>query len=1233
MGLRREAFPCRGGRVRVLKSFGSREVRVSSDLLQVHTNADKESRADLMNDEAQQQPGESEARAGEASASPIVTLAIGASGNDTDRLASVLTELPQNISISVVLALRDREALDEERLRSVLGEQAGRLTVPGDGDRLCADRIYLPPRDTIMTLEQGCFRLRGTEQEPGSRGIIDSFFVSLAQDQDGHTIGLVLGQTDGDGVLGITAIKEAGGLTLAADSSLSERVELGASSTPAALADYVLSTADLSERIGLYVRHYHRLSEAAANDVRNATEVEKLTQVATVLRNNTGHDFHGYKRATFMRRVQRRMQVVQSDNLGAYLEVLRARPDEAQQLFNDLLIGVTQFFRDKREFEFLQAQIIPKLFADKGRSDQLRVWVLGCSTGEEAYSLAILLREFAAGMDVAPQIQIFASDIDARALAVARQGRYPEAIVHDMTPERLARWFVKEGNTYCVSKELREMCVFSQHSIVKDPPFSRLDLISCRNLLIYLDAELQNRVIPVFHFALRPGGYLFLGSSENVSRHAKLFAPVERSYRIFHKVDAGVRLLSDFPLSPSSPHGLHVSSLPRPRVTSQGLVRLGERVAERYAPAYAIIDEHYEVLHFSARAGRYVHPGGGTPNLNLLNLVHRDLRLDLRSALNRASAEGRSVQVDGLQISDDDDFTYVNLIVEPATDGDEVPRGFVVLFQDAPAPADAGRSHGNVAAHDEHVQSLDTELRVTRERLQAMIEELESTNEELKSSNEEYQSLNEELQSANEELETSKEELQSVNEEVTTVNGELAHRVQELAHANSDLKNLLESTQIATIFLDNELRVTNFTPAVADIFPLVEADIHRPIGHIKSHVVYEELQDDVRRVIRTLSTIDREVENPVTKARYIVRVLPYRSVDNFIGGAVVTFMDVTPLTRAERALRESERRLRTLIEGIPQLVWRSLEAGRWTWCSPQWSAFTGQTEVDSRDLGWLNAIHPDDRQVTLKAWQEAPLNGFIDIDHRIFNVSEKTYRWFHTRSSPVRDEQRQILEWLGTSTDVDDLRRLQERQRVMVAELQHRTRNLITVVQSIAAQALKESDSLETFKLLFNDRLSALARIQVLLSQSEDEPITIGAVLRMELDMLGTMQNRVKLDGPEISLRKSAVQTLALALHELVTNSRKYGALSTDPGQLAVTWHVEEEEEGMAHLMLTWYEDGLPPPDHHKDPSVLSTGYGRKLIEQALPYTLNAKTTYRISEDSLCCTIRLPLKGGAGEPA
>ncbi len=754
--------------------------------------------------------------------------------------------------------------------------------------------------------------------------------------------------------------------------------------------------------------------------------------------------------------------------------------------------------------------------------------------------------------------------------------------------------------------------------------------MSCRNLLIYLGAELQSRVIPLFHFALNPGRFLFLGTSENVSRHAKLFTPVDRAFRVFRKVETEKRVLPELPLSPLVTRAPSIGPLARPADLDNRLARRAERVAERYAPAYAVVDERFDVLHFSGNAGRFIHPAAGAATLNLPNLVHASLRPDLRDALNKAALDDRVVHVDGLVMSEGGRRTPVDLVVEHAGDEANAQRGFVVVFKDGVAlPDDDATPHDSNAARDEHVRSLKTELGVTSERLQAMIEELESTNEELKSSNEEYQSLNEELQSANEELETSKEELQSVNEEVTTVNGELAHRVQELGQANNDLKNLLESTQIATIFLDNDLRVTNFTPAIADIFHLVETDIQRPIEHIKFRVAYGELQDDVRRVIRTLVAIDREIENTETGARYIVRVLPYRSTDNYIGGAVVTFTDVTSLTRAQQALQESEGRLRTLIEGIPQLVWRAEPGGHWTWSSPQWSAYTGLTEAESRDLGWVKAVHPDDRESAMQAWQAA-FDGALNTEFRLIGAADQRYRWFHVRSAPVRGERGQIVEWLGTSTEVDDLRRLQEEQKVMVAELQHRTRNLITVVRSIANQILRSSDSLGAFRSHFNDSLDALSRVQGLLSKSGQQPFTFGALLRMELDALGagTARSRVFMDGPDVPLRKSTMQTLALAVHELATNACKYGALATEEGRLRVTWQLRHQD-GEARLRIEWAEDGFNRPT---PPGGLSGGYGRKLIEEALPYTLDAKTSYELTDAALRCTIELPAGGSVARP-
>jgi two-component system CheB/CheR fusion protein len=619
------------------------------------------------------------------------------------------------------------------------------------------------------------------------------------------------------------------------------------------------------------------------------------------------------------------MQVTRSPDIESYAAGLKKDRDEVHHLFQDLLIGVTQFFRDPREFDALQGEI-PRLFEGKGPSDQFRVWVLGCATGEEAYSIAMLLAEYLQTIDNGPTVQIFATDLDARALSVARAGRYSTEIANHVTPERLARWFVKEGDTYRVGKELREMCIFSPHNLIKDAPFSRIDLLSCRNLLIYLNAELQNRVIPIFHFSLRPGGVLFLGAAENVTRHQKLFAPVDRRNRIFRRLETPTKILPEFPLVARN----RIHEQPRERtpvpLRPAGLAisvgRRAEHIAERYAPAYVIVDTQYEVLHFSGRTGRFLEPASGAANLNLLNLVHRDLRLDLRAALHQATETRSRVEHLRIPVKDGGPTSLVNLIVEPLVESSDL-TALIVLFQDAGSVAENASGDRDVGASNDHVERLEAELGLTKERLQATIEELESTNEELKSSNEEYQSINEELQSSNEELETSKEELQSVNEELQTVNAELDHRVRDLARANSDLRNLLESTQIATVFLDNDLRVRSFTPAATDIFHLLDTDVGRPIDHLGARVSYPDLSDDVRKVLTKLGTVEREVTSREGN-HYIARVHPYRSVDNFIAGAVLTFLDVTSTVRAESALRQSEARLRVLLAELQHRVRNTL---------------------------------------------------------------------------------------------------------------------------------------------------------------------------------------------------------------------------------------------------------------------------------------------------------------------
>lgn len=1027
--------------------------------------------------------------------SPLI-IGVGAAPTALDSVERFFSRLTVSADQAVVLAFQHHEALDEPRLRQIVrNSHGGKISDVGNGQTIEGGTIYLCPPAMITTIQDGRFGVRPAEQAPGERATIDSFLVSLAEERAEQSIGVILSGIGGDGTLGTATLKDHGGLAIAEKGASDDADHLKDADTPAAIADYVLTAEDIAEHIQVYARHLRRLEEKQGFDEVLAAAATSLSRIADILRSKTGNDFHGYKQNTFLRRVQRRMQVVQIGDISAYVDFLRNDQDEAQHLFNDLLIGVTEFFRDKREFEVLENQIVLKLFEGKDASQQVRVWVLGCATGEEAYSIAILLREYMAKMDSPPQVQIFATDIDGRALAAARVGRYRTKIEAEMTGERLARWFVREGDTYCVVKELREMCIFSQHNVIKDAPFSKLDLVSCRNLLIYLNAELQNRVIPLFHFALLPDRFLFLGNSENVTRHPKLFVPVDRRARIFKKLETGTRLPPEFPITTAAGRANLEIAPARSFRPDIGLERRAQRIAERYAPAYVIADSNFQVLHFSGRTGRYIEPTAGAATLDLLQLVHRDLRLDLRAVLSRAAETNEPAHAEQVQLGANGQHIPVDITVEPIQESGSGDRNFVVLFKDGPVRAiDAGAGKPNALVQTEHVERIEGELRATRERLQATIEELESTNEELKSSNEEYQSLNEELQSANEELETSREELQSVNEELTTVNGELAHRVQELTRATSDLRNFLESTQIATVFLDNELRVMNFTPAITQILHLVETDISRPIAHIKARVPIEDLYDDVRSVLRTLASAERELRAPDSGTRYIVRILPYRSIENFIAGVVITFVDITAMTRAE------------------------------------------------------------------------------------------------------------------------------ERQRLLLAELQHRVRNTLGVVRSIARRTADTSSTVEEFASHLDGRLNAFARTQALVTRDPEGGVDLEYLAVEEMLAYNAREGeQVRVSGPPVRFQSKAAETFALAIHELATNALKYGALSRPTGRIEISWRLEQGTDP-AELVFEWRERGGPPvaPPPHK-------GFGTELLERTLAFEFKGQTRLAFSPKGLECTITIPL--------
>jgi two-component system CheB/CheR fusion protein len=642
---------------------------------------------------------------------------------------------------------------------------------------------------------------------------------------------------------------------------------------------------------------------------------DQLRDVLVNLRARTGHDFTNYKLATVQRRVARRMSIIGVTDVADYAQILREQSPEAAALMQELLISVTSFFRDPEAFSRLEHAAIPRIFDGKRRLDQVRAWVAGCATGEEAYSIAMLLAEAASERAEAPTVQLFATDLDRRAIAVAREGLYSDADVADVSEERVHRFFQKEPAGYRIRRELRETVLFAEHNLIKDPPFSHLDLVASRNLLIYLNRTIQGRVIETFHFALRRGGYLFLGASESPEGWGDLFTVVDKDARLYESRTDG-RPPAMPPMDPVSPFQERLSPPPGPSPVrpSERLLPadLHQRLLEQYAAPSLLISEEHDIVHLSERAGEYLQVTGGEPSRNLIKLARPELRGDLRAALYRAGRERASVEVRGVSVSGPGPARRIDITVRPVLrDGDPARGYFLVIFADGTAPPE-GAAPLQLAPSQPVAEHLEDELVRLRSLLRTTIEQYETQVEEAKAANEELQAMNEELRSAAEELETSKEELQSVNEELTTVNQELKVNIDELALANNDFQNLINSTNLGTIFLDRSLRVKMSTPGAQDIFNLLPSDSGRPLTDLTSSLIYQGLHDDIREVVNRLQTIEREVETGKGQW-FLMRIFPYRTVDDRIDGVVLTFLDITERRAAATKMRGSEERFRLLV--------------------------------------------------------------------------------------------------------------------------------------------------------------------------------------------------------------------------------------------------------------------------------------------------------------------------------
>ena len=944
---------------------------------------------------------------------------IGASAGGLKAFEAFFSGIPADLALNMAFVLVQHLAPDHESLLTELIRRITRLQVfeVEDGVVVQPSCIYIIPPDRDMAFLNGTLHLLEPVAPRGHRFPIDFLFKSLAQDQHDRAIGIVLSGTGSDGTEGIRAIKSEGGMVMAQKAATAEFCGMPRSALATGLVDYEIEPNEMPAQLIAYISHaFGKVFRAVPSSLPQ--DENALRKLFILLRAQTGHDFSQYKSNTICRRIDRRMAVHQLSSVESYVKYLQQTPAEIDALFHDLLIGVTSFFRDPSAFIECETQIIPKLFNNKSAGDTIRVWSTGCSTGEEAYSLAILLQEHMEKLKQSYKLQVFATDIDSYAIATARAGVYPASIANDMPPERLNRFFTldADGNTYRVHKIIRDMMIFSEQNVIKDPPFSKLDLISCRNLLIYLGADLQKKIIALFHYALNPDGLLFLGTSETVGEFGDLFAVLDRKCKLYQRKEdfqgaqraALGRFLPHMPLMATQDAALTLAKK-APAAAKISMRELTEQaLLQHCATVGLLVNSQGDILYLHGRSGLFLEPAPGEAGINnVLKMARHGLRSELTTSLYTAVKSKTYTRARQVWVKTNGHYTHGNLSIYPVTTPtakpvsgraaalesalylvtlDEVPAGDVANDTSNPAAltatvesvpragaprlsanAEARKQHSHHKDAAAHIAELNDELQAKEEYLRSTNEELETSNEELKSSNEEMQSVNEELQSSNEELETSKEEMQSINEELSTVNSELQTKVNDLSRANNDMNNLLAGTGIGTIFVDHYLRILRFTPAATLIINLITSDVGRPVAHIVSNLLkYDSLAADVQTVLKTLMPKEVTVQT-VEEKFYTMRILPYRTLENVIEGAVLTFVEITEMVRAREALHEANALLRLAVvvrDAFDAITVQDL-TGRITAWNPGATRMYGWTEDEALRMNARDRIPPELREQAL----------------------------------------------------------------------------------------------------------------------------------------------------------------------------------------------------------------------------------------------------------------------------
>ncbi|WP_228242891.1 CheR family methyltransferase [Porphyrobacter sp. GA68] len=1120
---------------------------------------------------------------------PVIGIGASAGGLEALRDMFAAADRPTGMAYVVVQHL---DPTHESMLAELIGRGTSLevLQVSG-GERLAPDTVFIIPPGHGLALHQGILRLTEFSQPRGLRRPIDDFFVSLAQDQQNNAACVILSGTGSDGTTGLRAIKEHGGVCIAQAPEAAKYDGMPLSAIGTGLVDFVEPANGIIGRLENFFarRRSMPLADTAAQ------VADHIDQLCEAIKTTIGHDFVGYKRSTFVRRVERRMHVLGITSATEYIRQVQNDRTECDALFRDLLINVTRFFRDTEHFEQLRAKVVEPLVQGWSGEEELRVWVAGCSSGEEAFSIAMLFADAARRAQRSVPTQIFATDIDEQMLQIAREGTYPASSLADIPPAMREAYTIPQTDRFTVVPLIRDMVRFSNHSLIKDPPFSRVDLVSCRNLLIYFEERLQTQVMPLLHYALKPGGHLFLGPAETIGRFDNMFRPL----------DARLRLFERRPGSPAYPLPLPgpVRGATAPERTSSLLQSSAgrapddlavRRLVERYAPASVLVDHDGLILAAYGPLSRYFDfpttRAGGT---NAISLARPGLREVIGPLLRQGRDNGGRAIARDVEVAGEYGTQRVEVIGDPLEDN----RMLVVLRETAPFQPAADAQLHEIKADDGYAGALEEELRLTRHRLRSAVEELETANEELKSSNEEMMSMN--------------EELQSTNEELSTVNDELKSKVDQLTVANADLRNFFESTDLAVVVLDTQLRVRSFTPAAVGVFPFQPADRGRPLADVTSRLSDTDYLADARRVIATGEPVQRRVLSDKGARTWAMRVLPYKTQAGEIDGASLVLTDITDALSLQRDLATEQERL--------DLAIRAGGIGVWEHC-PQ----TGDTILDETGqqlLGIANEsvtldavlgqIADEEREAVREALARAGTGGHdFEATFRCKPERSLGVRWVKGIGRLVEQEPPRMV---GVFIDVTAEFSLAQTREMLLREMNHRVKNLFAVIAGMVTAGGRSHDNVRSLVTDLRERIAALGRAHSLASPAGDqEGIALAALMEETLAPYRD-HARIEIAGPPVDIDRGCLSLLAMMAHEWATNSMKYGALGQEDGTLEVSWELNTEG-----VLLRWQERGK-----RQDKADDRAGFGTLLVDASLKQ-LGATIDKTMTGHSFALSVTLP---------